>query len=60
MPSSASPDQAATPARAAWLDFAARPARSLRKLIGQGAGGPSSEDWASSTSNRKTRRPVWE
>jgi hypothetical protein len=44
-----------------WLGFAAGHARSLRKLIGQGADGPSGSDWAASPKARqKSRRPVWE
>ena len=61
MPPSASPQgqhATAPPARAAWL---AGPARSLRKLIGHGAEGPSGQDWAASPKARqKSRRPVWE
>ena len=61
MPPSASPQGQhanASPAKAAWL---AGPARSLRKLIGQGADGPSGRDWAASPKARqKSRRPVWE
>jgi hypothetical protein len=57
MPPSASQD-IAPPAKAAWL---AGPARSLRKLIGQGVGEPSGRDWIASPSARsKSRRPVWE
>ncbi|SFK54353.1 hypothetical protein SAMN02799626_04564 [Caulobacter sp. UNC279MFTsu5.1] len=57
MPPSASQD-IAPPAKAAWL---AGPARSLRRLIAQGADGPSGRDWAASPKTRsKSRRPVWE
>lgn len=57
MPPSASQD-IAPPARAQWL---AGPVRSFRKLIGQGADGPSGQDWAASPKARsKSRRPVWE
>ncbi|GGL37950.1 MULTISPECIES: hypothetical protein [Caulobacter] len=61
MPPSASPQGQhadASPAKAAWL---AGPARSLRKLIGQGPEGSSGRDWAASPKVRqKSRRPVWE
>ncbi|WP_165185458.1 hypothetical protein [Caulobacter soli] len=61
MPPSASPDTAARPVRAAWLEFAAGPVRSLGKLIGPGADGPPGQDWISSPKARqKSRRPVWE
>lgn len=59
MPPSASQHPAAPPASVPrWI---AGPARSLRKLIGQGAEGPSGQDWASPSKVRqKSRRPVWE
>ncbi|HWW27071.1 MAG TPA: hypothetical protein VNZ85_14375 [Caulobacter sp.] len=59
MPPSASPDTAAPSAIAPrWV---VGPARSLRKLIGQGAYGSSTRDWAASPKARqKSRRPVWE
>ncbi len=58
MPPSASTDPAAPPARPAWLSS---PARSLRKLMAQGADGRSFQDWVSSPKSRpKSRRPVWE
>ena len=62
MPPSASQHPAAPPASVPrWIAFASGPARSLRKLIGQGADGPSGQDWASSPKARqKSRRPVWE
>ncbi|KQY28960.1 hypothetical protein ASD21_03945 [Caulobacter sp. Root1455] len=62
MPPSASQHPAATPANAPrWIAFAAGHARSLRKLIGAGADGPSGQDWAASPKARqKSRRPVWE
>jgi len=57
MPPSASKDTD-PPARAQWL---AGPARSLRKLIGQGINDPSGRDWvASPKARQKSRRPVWE
>ena len=61
MPPSANQEAAAPPVRAVWFEFAAGHARSLRKLIGPGADGPSGQDWASSPKARqKSRRPVWE
>lgn len=59
MPPSASPDTAAPSAGVPpWI---VGPARSLRKLIGQGADGSSIRDWAASPKARqKSRRPVWE
>ncbi|TCS13956.1 hypothetical protein [Caulobacter sp. BK020] len=59
MPPSVSPDTAAPSASVPrWVGA---PARSLRKLIGQGAGGSSIRDWAASPKARqKSRRPVWE
>ena len=60
MPPSANQEAAAPPSRIAWFDAAGH-ARSLRKLIGHGADGPSGQDWASSPKARqKSRRPVWE
>jgi hypothetical protein len=59
MPPSASPDTAAPSASVPRWVFG--PARSLRKLIGQGADGSAGADWAASPKARqKSRRPVWE
>jgi hypothetical protein len=64
MPPSASSQTGQSPAAPAsapsWFAFAAGHARSIHKLIRQGADNPSDQDWASSTSRRKTRRPAWE
>ena len=59
MPPSASQHPAAPPACVPrWITG---PARSLRKLVGQGADGLSGQDWAPSPKARqKSRRPVWE
>jgi hypothetical protein len=59
MPPSASQHPAAPSASVPrWI---AGSIRSLHKLIGQGAEGPSGQDWASSSKARpKSRRPVWE
>jgi hypothetical protein len=61
MPPSANQDISAPAISPTWLAFAAGRARSLRKLIGHGADGPSGQDWAASPKSRqKSRRPVWE
>jgi hypothetical protein len=61
MPPSASSEPAAPASAASWFAFAAGRARSFRKLIKQGADGPSHQDWVSSPKvPSKTRRPVWE
>jgi hypothetical protein len=61
MPPSASQHPAPPAEAPRWIAFAAGHARSLRKLIGQGAGGSSGQDWAASPKARqKSRRPVWE
>lgn len=62
MPPSANQDISAPAIPASnWFGFAAGHARSLRKLIGQGADGPPGQDWAASPKARpKSRRPVWE
>ena len=60
MPPSASQHPAPPASASRWIAFAAGSARSLRKLIGQGADTPG-QDWAASPKARqKSRRPVWE